>query len=58
MADLPDKSARYVLWEPEAGDRLRPPGKRTSISGGWMSVHSQEEKSVLPQEVEHWSLTT
>ncbi len=32
--------------------------KQTSISGDWMSVHSQKEKSVLPQEVEHWSLTT
>ncbi len=23
-----------------------------------MSVHSQKEKSVLPEEVEHWSLAT
>ncbi len=32
--------------------------KRTSNSGDWMSVHSHKRKSVLPQEVEHWSLTT
>ncbi len=32
--------------------------KQTSISGDWMSACSQKRKSVLPQEVEHWSLTT
>ncbi len=28
------------------------------MSGAVRTVHSQEQKSVLPQEVEHWSLTT
>ncbi len=32
--------------------------ERKSISGGWRSACSQKEKSVLPEEVEHWSLTT
>ncbi len=31
--------------------------KRKSISGDWMSPCSQKEKSVLPNEVEHWPLT-
>ncbi len=32
--------------------------KRKSISGDWMSPCSQKEKSALPEEVGHWSLTT
>ncbi len=32
--------------------------KRTSISGNGRSACSQKEKSALPEEVGHWSLTT
>ncbi len=41
-------------------ERLRPHlrVKKTSISGDWMSACSHKRTLALPQEVEHWSLTT
>ncbi len=53
----------YTAWV-ITGSQWRPRecrlsgAKRKSISGDWMSVHSQQQTLPLPKEAEHWSLTT